>query len=283
MDFVAIDVETANPDLASICQIGLVRFDNGAAVSTWQSMVDPEDYFDPVNQSIHGISERDVRGAPTLPQLYPDLRQMTEDSVVACHTHFDRLAIARAAARYRLPDLECPWLDTAKVARRTWAQCARNGYGLADLCEMLQIDFMHHVAQEDARASGEILVQAIAQTGLSVEEWLIRTREPIGGLAPIARQGNPEGILAGEILVFTGTMSMPRRAAADLAAQVGCEVLDSVNKHTTILVVGDQDLRKLAGHEKSAKHRKAEQLITKGQSIRILRESDFRALCILGD
>jgi len=40
-------------------------------------------------------------------------------------------------------------------------------------------------------------------------------------------------------------------------------------------VVGDQDLRRLVGHEKSSKHTKAEQLIANGQHIRILGESDF--------
>ena len=49
----------------------------------------------------------------------------------------------------------------------------------------------------------------------------------------------------------------------------------SVTKHTTMLVIGDQDLRKLAGHDKSSKHMKAEQLIGNGQQIRILGESDF--------
>jgi DNA polymerase-3 subunit epsilon len=42
-----------------------------------------------------------------------------------------------------------------------------------------------------------------------------------------------------------------------------------------MLVVGDQDLRVLAGHNKSSKHIKAELLIAKGQPIRILGESDF--------
>jgi DNA polymerase III subunit epsilon len=143
----------------------------------------------------------------------------------------------------------------------------------------LEIDFEHHVAREDARAAGEILLRAVGFTGLSIEEWLIRTKQPIGGLAPIARQGNPEGILAGEILVFTGAMSMSRRDAADIASQAGCDVLDTVNSQTTILVVGDQDLRRLVGHEKSSKHRRAEQLIARGRSIRILKESDFLALC----
>jgi len=48
-----------------------------------------------------------------------------------------------------------------------------------------------------------------------------------------------------------------------------------------MLVVGDQDVMKLAGHEKSAKHRKAESLIAQGEEIRILRESDFMELVAL--
>ncbi|GEM_PF-5074432 len=32
MDFVPIDVETANPDMASICQIGVAGYRNGRVV-----------------------------------------------------------------------------------------------------------------------------------------------------------------------------------------------------------------------------------------------------------
>jgi DNA polymerase-3 subunit epsilon len=46
MQFVAIDVETANPDFASICQIGLARFKDGQLVDTWEALIDPDDYFD---------------------------------------------------------------------------------------------------------------------------------------------------------------------------------------------------------------------------------------------
>ncbi len=65
---------------------------------------------------------------------------------------------------------------------------------------------------------------------------------------------------------------------ADLAARTGCNVADVVNVSTTLLVVGNQDIRKLAGHEKSSKHRKAEGLRAKGQPIRILTETDFERL-----
>ncbi len=115
-------------------------------------------------------------------------------------------------------------------------------------------------------------------------------REPIDptsgsggfGLA-VKREGNPEGPLYGEVLVFTGALSMPRSQAADLAAAIGCQVAPGVTKKTTMLVVGDQDIKRLAGHEKSSKHRKAEELIEKGISIRILKESDFKELARLAD
>ncbi|MFK7852008.1 MAG: BRCT domain-containing protein [Akkermansiaceae bacterium] len=79
-------------------------------------------------------------------------------------------------------------------------------------------------------------------------------------------------------MVFTGALSMPRREAADVAAQAGCEVISGVTKKTTLLVVADQDVSKLNGKTKSSKHLKAEALIQKGTKIRILRESDFISL-----
>jgi DNA polymerase-3 subunit epsilon len=57
MDFVAIDVETANADMASICQIGIASYSNGSLVDEWSALVEPEDFFDPINISIHGIYE----------------------------------------------------------------------------------------------------------------------------------------------------------------------------------------------------------------------------------
>lgn len=56
-----------------------------------------------------------------------------------------------------------------------------------------------------------------------------------------------------------------------------------LTKKTAILVVGDQDIKRLAGHKKSSKHRKAENLISNGQPIRIIRETDFKELVNLAE
>jgi len=276
LEFVALDVETANPDLSSICQIAVVDFKDGAVTGSWQSLVDPQDYFDPRNTGIHGISEAAVRGAPTIRALVSELQSRLAGALVASHTPFDRVAIFRALEKHRVPLIESKWLDTARVVRRAWPQFARSGYGLANVAGYLGIVFRHHVAEEDARVAGEILLRAIAETAVGVEEWLHRSTELVGG--SIAREGSEDGPLYGETIVFTGALAIPRREAASMAAAVGCAVSESVNRTTTILVVGDQDIGRLAGHDKSSKHRKAEDLIQRGQEIRILMETDFRRL-----
>jgi len=288
MRFVAIDVETANADLSSICQIGVVSFCDRGVVQKWERLVNPEDHFDPVNVSVHGISDEAVAQAPTLPQLFEELQKVLSDQVVVHHTGFDRASLTRATEKHGLPRISCTWLDSAKVVRRAWPEYSSKGYGLANITQRLGIEFRHHDAAEDARAAGEVLLRAMGETGRTLDDWLVRVRQPISGetrrrggsrsRAPIAREGNPDGPLAGEVAVFTGALSIPRREAAQLAANAGCTVEDSVKKATTLLVVGDQDVRKLGGHEKSSKHRKAEELIAKGQPVRILAEGDFRRL-----
>lgn len=280
MDFIAVDVETANHSLSSICQIGLASFRNGRLQGEWKSLINPEDYFDPMNISIHGITEEDVQSAPIWIDVYYALSEVLNGEISLCHTAFDRVSTTRACARYELPPFNAQWLDSARVVRRAWPVFARSGYGLSSVAAHLGIEYSAHDAGEDARCAGEVLLRAIADTGMSAMDWVARVRRPIDPRAeePVLRLGNPEGPLYGEVLVFTGALSLRRSDAADLADIAGCEVDARVTERTSLLVVGDQDLRKLAGHEKSSKHRHAEDLIAKGHKIRIIGETDFQKI-----
>jgi DNA polymerase-3 subunit epsilon len=283
MRFFALDVETANADYSSICQIGLVEVENGQTVSKWSTLINPETYFDPFNISIHGIGEKDVRKSPTFDAIYNELLERITDQITVHHMPFDRIAITRACINYNLDILQPRWLDSAKIVRRTWEQFAYDGYGLAKITAFLKIDFNHHDALEDALAAAKVVYCACDKSQLSVEEWYKRVSQPIclchGGSTSIKLEGNSEGILYGENIVFTGALSLPRKDAAQVAAKMGCNVDDSVTKKTTMLVVGTQDSAKLAGYEKSSKHRKAEELIQQGFAIKILTENDFIEMC----
>ena len=150
---------------------------------------------------------------------------------------------------------------------------------------MIGYTFKHHNALEDAKAAGHVILAAMLESGLDLDAIQGRVLQPIdpssSGAAAITRDGNPDGPFAGEVIVFTGALEIPRREAADLVASAGCNVANSVTKKTTMLVVGDIDVTKLAGHDKSSKHRKAEGLISAGQPIRIIRETDFKELVAL--
>lgn len=280
-DFIALDVETANADLASICSIGLAHFRAGELFKTLTILVDPEDHFDPTNISIHGITPEDVAGRPNMARVFPVIASSLSDVLVVHHSHFDRTALARAAFKYGTGPLPCMWLDTLRVARRAWPDFSSDGggYGLARLANEFDIDFEHHDAAEDAKAAGYLMLRAMQDTGLDLVQWVDRVERPIQEYpGKVARAGAASGPLAGEVVVFTGKLEVKREDAARLASDAGCEVSDSVSRRITILVVGDQDLRLTKGQEKSAKHRKAEDLIAKGAALRIVGEEDFSRL-----
>jgi DNA polymerase-3 subunit epsilon len=286
-DFIALDVETANADFGSICSIGLVHFRSGEVFKSLTILVDPEDEFDPINIAIHGIRPEDVVGKPTMAKVFPVIGAALKDTAIVHHSPFDRTALARAAGRYGAGGLPCTWLDTLQVARRTWDGFREDGgYGLANLARAFGIVFKHHDAAEDARAAGLLMLRAIADGGATLQHWVDEIGyESTVSTAPrrikpptaskVARQGDGSGPMVGETIVFTGALQMSRGEAANEAALAGCDVADSVTKKTTILVVGDQDLRYTRGQEKSTKHRKSEAMITKGVPIRIVGESDF--------
>ena len=238
MDFVALDFETANERLSSICQIGMAVFSDGSLVERYSSFVDPGVPFSDRNVSIHGINEASIKGAPQFPEVYSEILSRLDGAVAVCHSLFDRAALLQTSLRFGLNPPMCTWVDTARVARRAFPQFSQRGYGLANIAAHLGITFSHHDALEDAVASGLILVKAIEITGVSLDEW-ITSAKPISGssVGKVVRDANPDGVLFGEVIVFTGTLILRREEAAELAAKAGCTVDASVTKRTTILVV----------------------------------------------
>lgn len=172
--FVAIDVETASSNRATICQIGMARFKDGVLVDEWESLVDPEVEFSPFCIRVHGIRERDVRGSPRLKDVYQTILSRASGHVVVAHTGFDRSSLTGAFTHWQLKVPNWRWLDSAQVARHTWPEIGRKGYGLADLAARFGIEFQHHNALEDAIAAGRVLVHAINESGRDVDWWLKR-------------------------------------------------------------------------------------------------------------
>jgi DNA polymerase III subunit epsilon len=276
--FVALDVETACSDVASICQIGLACVQPDNQIQTFSMLINPRTRFDPFNIQLHGIGPDHVAEAPHFPDALDVLLPLLIRHHLVQHSNFDRQAVSAACNRCGISTPDLRWSDSVTIARRAWPELKGNGgHGLANLKRSLNLEFHHHDAGEDARAAAMVVLRAEKHLAMPFEQ-LIVPRPKTSFPAKQTRAGKADGSLAGATVVFTGSLGMSREVAADLAARAGMDVKETVTRKITHLVVGDQDVRVLAGHMKSSKHRKAEEMRDAGHPVRILTESEFRKL-----
>lgn len=73
MNFVAFDFETANAKRNSACSIALTVVENNRVVDELYSLIDPQTPFHWRNTQIHGITGKDVLGAPNFSELWPHI------------------------------------------------------------------------------------------------------------------------------------------------------------------------------------------------------------------
>jgi DNA polymerase-3 subunit epsilon len=167
--FIAVDVETAGYEAASICQIGLAFVEFDGSIQTYSTYVDPCTLFTDGNTRLHGIDAKTVGGAPTFAELLPDLRQVLETHPLVQHSHFDEKAFDAACRLAELPILKSVWTDSVAIARKAWPELRGNGgYGLANLKKVLGLQFRHHDAGEDARAAAEVILKAETALGAKI-------------------------------------------------------------------------------------------------------------------
>lgn len=277
-DFTAVDVELANSDPASICEIGVARFRAGELVETWRALINPEgEYLRPYHSDLHGISARHTEGAPTFPDVYPTLHRFIGDEVCVFHGagEFDRSCIIRACERYRLDDVtsRSVWISTLQLARDHWPDAS--SHKLERLCKQIGHEYFPHNALEDAIACA-VVFRAV--TGMSRTAAIAASGNPGNRQRTFRRiasrrhetglQGNEEGPFAGMHIVITGTLGPPWDDRALFERQLsllGFVPRASISRKTKILVTGEG-----AGPAKLAKALE--------QGIQIMHEAEFLAL-----
>lgn len=147
--FTAIDFETAQGKRWSICQIGLVRVENGKIEHQISQLIQPPGniYFR-MNTAIHGISSGDTFNAPTFASIWPDLRPYIEGQTVVAHNAaFDFSCLKQTLEYYRLSTPDYNRQCTYRIFGRALKDCCRQ-YGVT-------LD-RHHDALSDALACAKL-------------------------------------------------------------------------------------------------------------------------------
>ena len=154
MNFTALDFETANSNRASVCSVGLVRVENGEIVKEIHQLINPRTTFNFYNTVVHGITEFDVRNAPTFDDFYAEMSPYLEDIVVAHNATFDISCLRAEIARYELVPPDFKYLCTLCISKKiSGLQCRKldalaRHYGLGE--------FNHHNALADAKTCARI-------------------------------------------------------------------------------------------------------------------------------
>ncbi|MDD3875226.1 MAG: 3'-5' exonuclease [Bacteroidales bacterium] len=149
--FTAIDFETAHPQGWSICQVGLVRFEQGVITKEMSILVQPPDnYYWYKFIEIHGITPHDTLSAPTFDKIWPLIDPFITGQVVVAHNglSFDFPVLSKTLAYYGMQAPEYTKHDTYRIFKQN----------LKSLCQFHNIPLHHHDALSDAKACAELYI-----------------------------------------------------------------------------------------------------------------------------
>ena len=302
LDFVAFDVETANFHRGSVCAIGATVVRSGQVVSQHSWLTRPPgelNYFEPFNVALHGITPEDVADQPDFADRLDQLLSLAPGLPLVAHN----VAFDMGAVREGCWFADRPWPTVSYACSLVMSRRALDllSYRLplvAQECGVGALD--HHDPGSDAVACARIVLETARRRGVdSLEALLGDLHMLMGQLTPLAWQGvrsrplaggsylvpptvaddaDPDHPLYGQVIVFTGALSIRRQEAWDAVAACGATPENSVTKRTTLLVVGDG----FAGNDPAdfytGKAAKAVRWRAKGHQIEVLTEGDLADL-----
>jgi DNA polymerase-3 subunit epsilon len=173
--FVVLDVETTGlfpTKHDRIIEIALVRLDEaGHPLEEFVTLVNPERDIGPTR--IHGISARDVLGAPLFSEIAGDVIARIEGTVLVAHNaRFDSDFLAAEFSRlgFQLP--KSPMVCTLHLARTGRIPVA--SYKLGSMCKELNIPHPGvHAALNDARATAMLFSMLLRRVWTSKSKRLM--------------------------------------------------------------------------------------------------------------
>lgn len=172
--YVVLDVEKANNDHASVCQIGLIVLENGVASGEFLSFVNPQSDFLEFHTRIHGIHAHHVQDAPTMAQLKGQLSEYLRDATVCSYGTSDKHALACF-----FDTSSMSWLDISTVVRHSLPEFKKGGHKLVKVAEYLGIPFNPneaHNALADAKVASEVLLRCLDRNPVNIERFVSKPK-----------------------------------------------------------------------------------------------------------
>ena len=152
-DFAAIDFETANECLSSVCSVGVVVVRGGEVVDSYYSLIHPEpEYYQWFCRRVHGLSEKDTEDAPSFPSVWERIAPKIEGlPLVAHNARFDEGCLKAVFKVYQMDYPDYAFHGSMLPNHQLQTVAAACGYELT----------RHHHALADAEACAQIALRLL--------------------------------------------------------------------------------------------------------------------------
>lgn len=154
-EMVAFDIETTGLNAGSdrMTEIGAVIYAGGEIKETFNTFVDPGMHIPAEITQLTGITDRDVKGAPSEAEAMKSFLEFVGDRPIVAHNaDFDTGFMSAAAARSGI-EFEPVYLDTLVLARALLPDLKRHKLDIVSNRLSLP-EFNHHRASDDALVVG---------------------------------------------------------------------------------------------------------------------------------
>ena len=168
-DLVVVDVETTgrDPKMADLLEIGAVRIKNGKVADRWSSLVNPGRPV--VGAQMHGLTDQDLKGAPTPKEAATAFLAFAGDSVLVGHNVGFDLGFLEEALGDGFRFGYDGYLDTVTLTREAYPDL--ESYKLGDLSRFFGIELQNaHRALPDAEATAALVLRLAADVPPRIAE-----------------------------------------------------------------------------------------------------------------
>lgn len=160
-DFAAIDFETANKELTSVCSVGIVIVRGGEIVDRFYSLIQPEpNYYNWFCTRVHGIKRNDTENAEVFPKVWAKVAPLIEGLPLVAHNKmFDENCLKAVFRVYQMDYPDYEFHCTLIQSRKVWPEGKHTLDVIAERCGYVLEN--HHHALADAEACAAIALQIL--------------------------------------------------------------------------------------------------------------------------
>lgn len=278
-NYCVVDIETTgfNSLFDDIIEICAIRVRNGNILENFCELVKPDNDIPAYITELTGITPAMVENARSLQQVLPDFLDFVKDDIILGHNITFDLHFLSDSSNYLFhkPFLN-NYINTLPLSRRAFPNIDK--HTLKALSEQLSLSPPSHRAEADCIATKHLYDKITATAAEHNIDLFKRNQVKASDVVATTNEFDENNPFYNKVCVFTGALSIVRKEAMQLIANVGGINGDTVTKTTDFLIVGSTDYSASLKGEKSSKLKKAEKLIELGQDLQILTEETFLSL-----